>query len=80
MAPSKKLRARIRCDQGSSICVGEYSKDVVNVFNLATDDTFDVTSIAKIVIEEMELKRGGAGLHWRRPGLERRRAPGKAAS
>jgi UDP-glucose 4-epimerase len=36
--------------------VSENTKDVVNVFNLATDDTLDVTSIARIVLEEMELK------------------------
>ncbi|UCC39481.1 MAG: NAD-dependent epimerase/dehydratase family protein [Candidatus Aminicenantes bacterium] len=32
------------------------SSDKVNVFNVATDDYIDVTTIAKIVIEEMELK------------------------
>lgn len=36
--------------------VYEKSFDKVNVFNIATDDYIDVTTIAKIVIEEMELK------------------------
>jgi UDP-glucose 4-epimerase len=36
--------------------VAENTTDVVNVFNLATDDTLDVTSIAQIVIEEMRLE------------------------
>lgn len=35
--------------------VAENAMDVINVFNLATDDTLDVTSIAQIVIEEMRL-------------------------
>jgi UDP-glucose 4-epimerase len=35
--------------------VAENTKQVVNVYNLATDDTLDVTSIAQIVIEEMRL-------------------------
>lgn len=35
--------------------VAEHAREVVNLFNLATDDTLDVTSIAHIVIEEMGL-------------------------
>ncbi len=33
----------------------QHTSDVVNVFNLATDDVLDVTSIAKIVVAEMGL-------------------------
>ncbi|KMY68298.1 hypothetical protein AAU61_00910 [Desulfocarbo indianensis] len=36
--------------------VAGHTKEPVNLFNLATDDTLDVTSIAKIVLEEMGLE------------------------
>lgn len=36
--------------------VAGHTDQPVNLFNLATDDTLDVTSIAKIVLEEMGLK------------------------
>ena len=40
---------------GAMLYIMEHTNDTVNVFNVATDDVLDVTSIAKIVIAEMGL-------------------------
>ncbi len=47
--------------------VFHHAFDRVNVYNVATDDTLDVTTIAKIVIEEMGLK----DVHLKYTGGER---------
>ncbi|MCB2225982.1 MAG: NAD-dependent epimerase/dehydratase family protein [Desulfarculaceae bacterium] len=55
---------------GAMLYIMAETDDTVNVFNVATDDVLDVTSIAKIVIAEMglsgvELKYTGGDRGWK---------------
>ncbi len=65
-----KSYVHVRDVIGAMLYIMEHTEDTVNVFNVATDDVLDVTSIAKIVIAEMglngvELKYTGGDRGWK---------------